>query len=264
MLRRKPKRAAVFGCGPAGMFATHAFIQAGWDVTIFSNKRRSEMFGAQYLHKPIPGLAGFTSPSDLDYTVRGTDEQYSAKVYGDKPPPFVSPARLEGMHEVWDIRSAYYDAFARYEDRIVHQPGVDSDMIGLFTLDRSYGQLVSTIPATEICWKVHQFSVAEIWAIGDAPERGVFAPSFVDPMRVVCDGTSNISWYRAANVFGYKSVEWPADTKPPIPGVVSVRKPISTQCDCWAGSVLKLGRYGTWSKGVYSHSAYYDVKEMLA
>jgi len=88
------KRAAVLGCGPAGIFAAQAFTEAGWRVKLFSKKRRSEMFGAQYLHSPIPGLSDPDAFSLVEYVLQGSADDYRSKVYGPKSRVEVSPSGI--------------------------------------------------------------------------------------------------------------------------------------------------------------------------
>ena len=55
------------------------------------------------------------------------------------------------------------------------------------------------------------------------------------------------------------TVEWPHRSKPPLPGVAEVVKPIYSTCTCYTNTkyrFVKVGRYGVWSKGVLSHQAY--------
>ena len=261
----RKRRAAVLGCGPAGLFAAHALVEVGWEVDIFSNKRRSEMFGAQYLHAPIHGLV--ERGTVLRYELLGSPEGYRRKVYGDRPDvTSVSPEQYAGHHEAWDIRAAYYDAWDRYADLIRHRPGIDHRGIEELLNANVYKLILSSLPAPVICYRRHQFRSQQVWAIGDAPERGIFSP--VKPGgadKVICNGQTTPAWYRASNVFGYNTVEWPEGNKPPISNVASVIKPISTDCDCWTGPrpiLHRIGRYGTWTKGVLSHQAYDKAKEL--
>jgi hypothetical protein len=83
-------------------------------------------------------------------------------------------------------------------------------------------------------------------------------------MTVQCNSNDAPRWYRAANVYGYSTVEWPAGPKPPWPGVVSVTKPLSTNCDCWVGKRFhRVGRFGRWTKGVLVHEAFFDMDKAL-
>jgi len=62
LFSRKPKRIFILGCGPAGLFAAQAAAEMGCSAVIISKLRRSEMYGAQYLHSEIPGLTDGSNP----------------------------------------------------------------------------------------------------------------------------------------------------------------------------------------------------------
>jgi hypothetical protein len=221
-------------------------------VTIFSKKRRSEMFGAQYLHRPIPGLSDFPAVHSIEYKLLGSVDEYRRKVYGDRAVK-VSPEMLPEVQDAWDIRSAYYKAWALYADRIQN---VEISPGWLGTVGPQFDKLVSSLPSPVLCHdESHKFNSESVWAIGDAPERGVFVPISVDRFTVLLNGHSDTGWYRASNVFGYQTVEWPAGRKPPIEGVAPVTKPISSDCDCFP-NVVRVGRYGTWTKAVLVHTAF--------
>lgn len=272
---RKTRRAAVLGCGPAGLFAAHALIGRGWDVSIYSRKRRSEMYGAQYLHAPIPGLTDGQEPVTIRYRLNGSADDYRQKVYGFRAVK-VSPESLAPEHEAWDIRAAYYRAWTMYSERIRDVPNIDSQFLGASmsgvseSLDlQRLDWVVSSIPANRICYQpeAHQFESQEVYAIGDAPERGIFCPiTSVPDNTVLLDGTRQIGWYRASNVFGYRTAEWPAWRKPPIHDLSLIEKPVSNNCDCYDGkgsaSMLKVGRYGRWEKAELSHRAYERAMEL--
>lgn len=275
-MRRRVRRIVVLGCGPAGIFAAHAAVRAGFDISqvqIVSNKRRSEMYGAQYLHSPIPGLS--IGDSDrISYELRGTADKYAQKVYGEERPSFVSPDALLGTHDAWDIRDAYYRGYAEYEDRIIHMPGIDANslMPGSLgasnciwpLLDAKDVQIISTIPLHKICKARdrHTFKGRRIWTVGTAPERGQTIDwADIPAQTVICNGEDSPSWYRASNVFGYKTLEWAYGdsdnrTRPPYDGVVETSKVVSTDCNCYRGRIWFAGRTGTWDKNVLAHMAY--------
>lgn len=256
-------RVYVLGCGPAGLFASHAAIEAGHQVTILSKARKSHMYGAQYLHRPIPGLGG-SEPVMLDYRLVGNAEDYATKVYGEVPIDFVSPDKLVGQHPAWNIRRAYEEAWVRYSDRILNATLSPATVMGI--LDRNeVGLIISTVPAPALCYQPerHSFVCRDVWAIGDAPDRDVSAPKVCPPNTVICDGTRDVGWYRASNIFGFNTVEWPEDRKPPIENVARISKPVRTNCDCYqdSGRVWRAGRFGTWQKGYLSHQAYFEIQQ---
>lgn len=261
MSLRKRKRALVLGCGPAGLFAAHALNLKAWDFKVYSKVvRQSEMFGAQYLHQGIPGLSE-SEPRTLGYSLRGTASEYRAKVYGPESVPSVSPTELVGLQPAYDIREAYGRAWDFYEGCITGIGEINAEVLMGLALDYRPDRIFSSIPAPALCRSTHGFQSRMIYAIGDAPERGVECPVTVPEMSVVCNGEEHPRWYRASNVFGYRTAEWPAGPKPPVKGVAEVRKPIRTDCVCFMDikGFTRVGRYGRWQKGVLAHTAYYST-----
>jgi hypothetical protein len=258
------KRVVVLGCGPAGLLAAHAAShEMRLDVRIISVKEPSKLFGCQYLHEPIPGLFGLTQRS-VNYVLRGTPEEYARKVYGDIRVPSVSPQQFLGERPAWDIRAAYEQLWERYESRIEHGVVWGLDIDGI-KQSLSPDAIISSIPADALCNNEipHSFTKVSCWAIGDAPELGQIVPIPTTPFTVVCDGTSEVGYYRAANVFDHATVEWPGSRKkPPISGVVAFAKPLSTNCDC-NPDVHRVGRNGLWCKGVLAHHAYASTRNHL-
>lgn len=252
----------VLGCGPAGLFAAHAVKLAGKEPVIISKKRKSEMFGAQYLHRPIPGVS--SESFQVEYLLEGTVEGYSKKVYGPDYRGKVSPEDLVGSHEAWDIREAYNRLWTDYVNDIYpvefKSPEDIATILRKVGVEMKVGHYVSSIPSTLICSnpEEHGFLMEKVWSIGDAPERGVFSPVKTVRNTVLCSGDPEVGWYRKANILGYNTAEWPQNRKPPFDGVSPVMKPIKTNCDCLP-TVHRVGRYGKWTKGVLSHEAFYET-----
>lgn len=266
----RTKRVVVLGCGPAGLFAAHAAKGLGAEVKIISKLRRSEMYGAQYLHSEIPGLTAGQRPFKVEYRLEGDLDDYLEKVYGPTIPDRSAITResLVGVYQAWDIRAAYHRAFDLYREEVMnHEVGVDT-MVSLIT-EFKPSLIVSTIPAPALCAdQQHAFDVRKIWAMGDAPERGIFAPRFSnEPGLIQYNGTRFTGWYRASLIAGYASVEWPEANKPPIPDVAEVLKPVATTCGCWTNArktkVIRLGRYGAWNRSGHTHQAYWKTLEAL-
>jgi hypothetical protein len=259
-------RVAVLGCGPAGLMAAHAAKIMGARVDIYSRRRKSELFGCQYLHIPIPGMTD-VAPVSVRYMVHGDVDAYRRKVYGDFWNGEVSPEDLVGEHEAWDIRRTYDKLWNEY-GQYTRGTNLSAGWLGNFmTVDsHKYDAIISSVPRNILCEADHEFTSQQVWAMGDAPERGIFVPDRLTENTVVCNGLDNPAWYRAARVFGYSTLEWPweaplkADIGQYEPSEVS--KPLDHNCDCWP-EVIHVGRYGKWQKGVLSHTAYQDVMDAL-
>lgn len=266
---------AILGSGPSGLVAAAAAEMAGWWPAIITNTLRpSGMFGAQYLHEPIP----FVTPDDrvqINYILKGTPEGYRDRVYGASYAGPVSPEEYGGSHDAWDIRETYgrlHNYFVDYMKVATVRPADVPD------IKRAFVFVISTIPATALCpgynveatsdlHYAHNFPAAEIWAAGDAPEIGITLPYQCDDNTVICNGEEDgPAWYRMSRIYGRLTIEWPGTlfAQPPLPTVAKVRKPITTNCDCWVGAkFMRAGRYGEWKRGILVHEVYNTVYNQL-
>ena len=244
--------------------AAEAAHSLGHDVRILSKKRKSEMFGAQYLHQPIPGMTN-GDPIEVSYRLTGSISGYRQKVYGPDYSGPVSPDEYgtETNHLAWDIRQTYGALWQKFGFFVEH---VDFKTypVAEAIKDTDPEFVISSIPAPLLCQHrdEHSFMDQIVYSIGDAPERGIFCPIDCRKSTVLCNGLDEVSWYRVANVFGHSTAEWPASRRPPYEGVAEVRKPLKTTCNCLP-NVMRVGRYGKWSKGVLSHTAYIETCEAL-
>lgn len=278
MFNRKPKRVYVLGAGPAGLLAAHAATTKGYDVTVFSapgpdgKVRKSDLFGCQYLHETIPGITYSINGRPVRYMVDGTTVGYRAKVYGENYEGTTSADEFgpAADHYAWDLREAYDELWLRYGVAAVSMELNPTRARVLFDDPHSY--VVTSLPAPALCRDMenHRFASQQVWAMGsrDPQEAQHRMPYLAPDMTVVCNGWRDTAWYRAATVFGYSTLEWPGGTKPPIRGVAAVSKPLSTDCRCWLGErgprrTLRVGRYGTWTKGVLVHTAYFETLKAL-
>ena len=271
LLKRKPKRpplVCILGSGPAGLFAAQAVYDMGGVVQIYSRGERSPLYGAQYLHAPIPGLSLPTVGKEtISYILKGTVDGYRRKVYGDGAEIQVSPETLDASHDAWDIRSAYNVAWERFGGLIRPVEITPQALAGTIGGAEMFDLVVWSIPLMTLCIGQHGFLAKSIWAQGDAPELDRYCSVTVEPWTVVCNGEDAPSWYRASNVFGHRTVEWAGRAKPPVEGIARVNKPIDNRCDCWmeigGAPVLRVGRFGTWTKGELSHQAYFKTRDRL-
>jgi hypothetical protein len=257
---------AILGAGPSALVAAQAVATyGGTELAIFCPMERSTIWGAQYLHQPIPGVT-HTEPEVIRYKMNGQPEQYLMKVYGDRWDGHISDDLRDQAHCAWDLRATYNKLWAEFEGSMNMLRFVDNTRLNqenIRTLTDSYDLVVNTIPRKVFCAARghHKFDFTEIWAMGDSDRQRV--PVSTPEGIIQYDGSEDSSWYRAARVFGYSTVEWPQRiNKPPIPGVQRVRKPISHDCNCMP-EVKHLGRMGRWDKKILVHHVYADMQELL-
>ena len=252
-------RAVILGCGPAGLAAATAVVSSGREAVIISNTDKpSRLYGAQYLHAPIPGYEN-ASHVRVSYRLAGTAEQYRRKVYGDAWQGRVSPEDFVGDHDAWDIRETYE---RMWKDLITEQAAglIVTKITGgriPFITSLSPDIIVSTIPAPSLCCNpAHDFGTYSIWANGSTAAEQVASDN-----EVVCDGTQERPWYRISNVFGYRTTEWASQPHKSV-HATPVVKPLWTNCNCHP-YVLRAGRYGAWEKKRLVHEVYPAVMEAL-
>lgn len=256
------RKVAILGCGPSGLLAAHASQINQADFTIFSRKRQSPLFGAQYLHEPITGITG--AGTTVRYELIGGDaEDYRQKVYGFFNGE-VSPEKLEREHQAWDIRAAYQELWRRYESQIVDfDIKSHSQVVREAKLER-FDVVISTIPRTTWATPECSFDKETIYAIGDAPELGQTVPfTLQDDNMILLDASQDVSWYRLSKVFGYSTIEWPGRRKPPVEGVQQWFKPLSCIAH-GATDFLHMGRYGEWKKGVLTTDVFHQALKVTA
>ncbi len=251
-------RVLILGAGPAGLFAAHAAVELGHDVVVMSKPRKSYMRGAQYLHRPIPGYSAVEDRFKVTYTFDGDMEVYREKVYGHGSRLRVSPESLQGVHDAWDIRTAYDAAWRDFKELILalDLDGTEGEIDQLRDWAKP-DRIISTVPAPLLCYAGHTFASVNIWATDRA-----YGLSGVDNV-VICDGHRQIPWYRKSRIHDFENTEYPERFKPPVERIWEVCKPIHNNCHCHP-DILRAGRYGLWEKGVLSDGAYYSVKEALA
>lgn len=268
-MTNNPIRVAVLGCGPAGLFAAHAAVMAEAEVTIFSKARKSFMRGAQYLHRPIPGLSG--DPFEVTYELWGTVDGYRTKVYGDMGDVLVSPETLVGVAPAWDIREAYDKAWELYGHLVVDVDFASGEA-WIDNMVKEYDLVVSTIPAPVLCSNPdHKFYSQKVWVTEGLkrPMEMGFQVAGTGVMRdnlVVCSGDPDDWWYRQSRIHGWENTEFPHNQRPAggEHKVHEVEKPLRHTCTCHP-EVVRMGRYGAWRKGVLSHEAFEDTaREIVA
>lgn len=255
----------VLGAGPAGLIAAHsAALHGADDIRILSKKgRKSMMNGAQYLHQPIPEATNVANGFRVNYRLLGSPEDYRRKVYGPTWDGTVSPEDLEQSHFGWDIRDTYdflWDCYAPYVIDFDATPN-SLDML-LATANADI--LVNSVPAPLLCSQGHLFQSTKIWSTNYSMK------SDLDNNQVLCNGIESPAWYRASKIMGCENTEWPGHIKPPVTPLWEVVKPLTTNCDCpdkiaanHGVKLVKIGRYGRWTKGILSHEGFDDTMNAM-
>ena len=258
---------AVLGSGPSGLVAAWAavcYLGTPGTIAIYSPIEKSTIWGAQYLHQPIPGIS-LDEPEVIRYRMEGKPEDYLMKVYNGLWDGHVSDDLRDQAHCAWDLRAAYDRLWTYFTPRMIPWavgPNRDTNMANYRGLLDTHDIVVNTIPRQKFCQDPsHKFKFTEIWAMGDSNAQQV--PVRMDEGIIEYNGTEDKSWYRAARIFGYSSVEWPHHVnRPPVSGTARVRKPINHNCNC-VPEIKHLGRNGRWDKSKLVHHAYADMIELL-
>lgn len=257
------RRVAVLGCGPAGLVAMHSAVAAGSVATCFSRRRKSEMYGSQYLHEPIPGVPGIPS-SVVTYALSGSPEGYLTKVYGaERAVPDNWTDAESGDRPAWDIRATYDWLWDRYWPQVID---VDLTAHNLSMIVNGFDVVISSVPMPMLCREkdTHAFPASYIWAAGDAPGRGIRLPDEwrVEDGMILRSGELEVAWTRVSCTYGHMTVEWPDGPEKPWPTAARVPKPVTTTCSCWP-EIVRVGRYGKWDKDGLVHDVYGQVQEAI-
>jgi hypothetical protein len=126
-----------------------------------------------------------------------------------------------------------------------------------------FSLVFSSVPLTSICRASIDMNVSH--AFRSQPIR--IHPEALDPSlpdnTIRYDGTKDHSYYRMSRIFGVGGTEWGGTAPvPPIKPIKVVNKPIQTNCNCHP-KIQRIGRFGTWTKGVLTMHAYQKVVETL-
>lgn len=272
------KSVAIIGCGPTGLIAAHACAMNGISFRIFSKKRKSFLFGSQYLHEPIPDLIDESEGKPVRYINVGTPEEYRRKTHGKWWDGIIAPEDFETEHTAWDIREAYGRLWNRYGRGVNDAEIVDGtlyvDGVDWMKELAAHDLVVSTVPRR--LWAVDgdEFIYSEGWALGDAPEHGVFVPYDLTDNTIICDGSPDVHYNRLSKVFGYTTVEWPAHTDMNVvmaaegmPQPSKFIKPLAFHPSATrynrTSDWLHVGRFGAWRKAVLVTDAWHETNKAL-
>lgn len=255
------KLVAVLGAGPAGLMAAQALsLQENVGVAIFSaTPEPSKLGGAQFLHKAIPIVNSPEPDAVITYRVKGDEETYRRKVYGAGQVPFTSFANVRDgdQQPAWNLIETYAKLWDKFGSQVTYTGLIDARWLEQEFL-KQFTLIISSIPLPAICRaqagiipEHHQFTSQQINVCIE--QYGAGAP----PNTIVYDGTDDTRFYRQSQVFGVHGTEW-ASNPPPGMKVVTDTKPISTTCNCHP-DILRVGRRGTWRKGVLTHDAFIET-----
>lgn len=246
---------AVLGCGPAGLMAADQANQLGHYVTIYSRKQPSVISGAQYLHQCM----GWYTHRDPDFIIKvqrmGTRDAYARRVYGDPNHEVSWDQFPDGELEGWDIRDAYQKLWMTWHEKII-----DSEISKMKIeniLIRS-DRVFLSLPLHVICQRpnIHQFNYQTVKIRTELKEG-----KYLDCMVYNGMDDEGPDWYRYSMVGNYASWEYPESAE--VEGQHSlIRKPLATSCDCYP-DIVRVGRFGTWTKGVLTHHAVEEVDRAL-
>lgn len=257
---------AVLGCGPAGLFAAQAVCLAGATPVIISQKKKSVIYGAQYLHEPIPGITDWQVPDGYIETIlMGEEPNYAERIYGDPERPTSWRRASPEPKPAWSLQRAYDTAWRRFESGIVNmQLGYEE----IETIAAQMDLVISTIPRWATCKVGHTFETRPILVKSELEYTGL--PEYISKQRnvVIYNGTKFGYWYRTSLIFGEESTEAAADHRLQ-PRIAAEKqkwsagfKIVGNDCDCLP-NIVRAGRMGLWESGVLTHEAFSAATEAM-
>lgn len=207
------------------------------------------MSGAQYLHKPIPGITEDDEAFSLCYYKRGTRTGYAFNTYGDEQAPVSWHKFPEGYVSAWPLREAYQRLWDLYSDSVE-----DAYVTARMARDLS-GRVINTIPRDKICLdpEGHEFKAQTVYIAPYCAEE-------IPEDTILYNGMKSFrtpkNYYRVSRIRGVDSTE----SRVPFFGGVEGYKPLSHTCDCHP-NIYHMGRFGVWDKNVLLHNVWEDAME---
>lgn len=247
----------ILGSGPAGLFAAQAIKLSGHDVCIFSLKKKSTIYGAQFLHRPIPELTELGAGENIVTVRPGEERHYAKRVYGDHEVE-TSWSKMPETQMGWNLRQTYDAAWDKFNSNIADMNLDSEDVKGL---SANFELVISTIPLWSICHGNHKFDSVPIMARspGD-PWLALKHKNFI-----LYNGFEEGYWYRSSRMFGESSTEAIIDQKTidKQRGTWEIGyKVVGTNCDCHP-AVVRAGRHGLWQRGILTHHAFETAIEAV-
>jgi len=246
----------VIGCGPAGLAAAHAAVGLGAEVTIYAPGQKTPQRGPLLIQRPIPGInTNHPDGTIHQLVIGGSILDYRYKLYGDVNIG-INGDILKPHYHAWNHVETYERLWAFYSDLIVPRQ-VSPQALSVMHLEADL--VVSTANAQRMCRSgrmiaggVHQFLYQEVAV---TPHT-----SYPDQPydTIIFNADPDAPWVRSSFVFGVPVTEWLLDRAPKGEGVTIIRKPISTNCNCYP-HVLRTGRFGAWKNETWVDTAYWDT-----
>lgn len=256
----------VLGCGPAGLITACAAQLHGADVTIFSRKQPSVIYGAQWLQVPLDGLTLQKPDGYVEFKLYGDPVVYEQKVFGQQAHDGHGwTAHVEEpVKPAWDLRRLYDDLWRRMEHCVVDTELDAEEMRRLHESD--WDVIFNCVPLWNLCgWYKERDGFAiephtfDKYKVRIAPQHDA---AFGEPNVVIYNGATEDEWFRSSVIFGVDGgKEYPVTAR--VQDAKMVRKPQRTDCDCWP-NVRRVGRYGAWDMNRLVHDGYEQVLEALA
>jgi len=219
------------------------------------------------LQRPIPAI---TTDHPYGYirqiVIGGSIMDYRYKLYGDINISIQGNILREGYHG-WNHIEAYNKLWRLY---MGNEPGIeDENWVGravrvnrftdgeeLARMHNWYDLVVNTAPLDRLCMKLctFRFKTVEITEGYSYPNQ--------PPDTTIFNAGNEYPWVRSAYLFGNACTEWLPGTAPRGLNPITIRKPISHDCNCFP-HVLGTGRFGAWKNEVWVDTAYYDVRDAI-
>jgi siroheme synthase (precorrin-2 oxidase/ferrochelatase) len=244
----------VIGCGPAGLAAAHAAVGLDARVTVYAPKAKTPQRGPLLIQRPIPGINTDHPDGTIHQRViGGSILDYRYKLYGDINIG-INGDMLRPEYHAWKHPETYDKLWDLYEHLIVPRKVSQYE---LFQMQDDADLVVSTANSNRLCRRafpngLHNFEFVQV-AITPKAEY----PDQPDN-TIIFNAGSKHSWVRSSKVFGQEVTEWSVNDFPDGPDARVIKKPISTDCNCYP-RVLRTGRFGAWKNEVWIDTAYYDT-----
>ena len=254
---------AVIGCGPAGLAAAHAAYGLGADIVIFSPGKPSPQKGPLVLQRSIPAIT--TEHPDgyiRQIVIGGSILDYRYRLYGDVNISIQGDLLRPGYH-CWNHIKAYEKMWDLYMERrnhprIQHEYGMlDGDELYQLQQDERFDLVVNTAPLKDLCFNpTHEFTFKQVDI--------TLGQSYPDqpPDTTIFNAGDEFKWVRSAWLLGNSCTEWLIGTAPEDADVITIRKPIRHDCNCFP-RVLGTGRFGAWRNETWVDTAYYDTRDAI-